>query len=193
LSYFDTPSIPTQAASRNWSLNAVQSLGKTWAIFGRANTARGAVYPIKSSYAVGVAMSDSVKRAATDQIAVVAGYSEVASPPVNPAGARDEKLLEVYWSWTLIGGLLLTPSAQVTFDPVPTEVRYPFHMKHGCWAGASIRARTAAAKKETKERGPDRDRRKGRTAQSTIGDRHSHNQRRKHCGGTYCTADAYLK
>jgi Carbohydrate-selective porin, OprB family len=101
----------------NWSLNAVQNLSKTWAIFARANTASGAVNPIKSSYALGVAMNDPLKRTATDQIAVAVGYSDVAPPPVNPAGARDEKVVEAYWSWTVFGGLLPTPSAQVTFDP----------------------------------------------------------------------------
>jgi hypothetical protein len=117
LSYFDTPSVPTQASSRNWSLNAAQNLDDTWAIFARANTARGAVYPIRSSYALGVAMNDPLKRVATNQLAVAVGYSDVAPPPINPAGARNEKLVEAYWSWTFFGGLLLTPSVQVTFDP----------------------------------------------------------------------------
>ena len=62
-------------------------------------------------------MNDPLKRAATDQIAVAVGYSDVAPPPVNPSGARDEKVVEAYWSWTVFGGLLLTPSAQVMFDP----------------------------------------------------------------------------
>ena len=117
LSYFDTPSIPTQASSRNWSLNAVQNLDETWAVFGRANTANGATSSIKSSYALGVAMNNPLERATTDQIAVAAGYSVVAAPPVNPAGARNEKVIEAYWSWTFFGGLLVTPSAQLTFDP----------------------------------------------------------------------------
>ena len=62
-------------------------------------------------------MNNPLKRATTDQIAVAAGYSMVASPPVNPAGARNEKVIEGYWSWTFFGGLLITPSAQLTFDP----------------------------------------------------------------------------
>jgi carbohydrate-selective porin OprB len=117
LSYFDTPSIPTQASSRNWSLNAVQNLDKTWAVFGRANTVSGATNPIKASYAAGVAMNNPLRRAATDQVAVAVGYSVVAALPVNPAGARDEKIIEAYWSWTFVGGLLVTPAVQVTFDP----------------------------------------------------------------------------
>jgi porin len=117
LSYFDTPAIPGRPSSRDWSLNAVQNLDKTWAIFGRANTASGAAYPIKSSYALGVAMNNPLKRATTDQIAVAVGDSDVAAPPGGPPNARDERIVEAYWRWTLLGGLLLTPSVQVIFDP----------------------------------------------------------------------------
>lgn len=117
LSYFDTPSHDGQAASKNWSLNAVQNLDDTWAVFGRANHASGAVGSIKASYAVGAAMNNPLKRAATDQIALAVGYSDLAAYPTNPVGARNEKIVEGYWTWTVAGGLLLTPSVQMTFDP----------------------------------------------------------------------------
>ena len=116
-SYFDTPSIPTQRASRGWSVNAVQNLSDTWAVFARANGASGFVTPIKSAYALGVAMNNPLQRAFTDQIALAIGLSNAASPPTNPASARNEKQLEAYWTWTFFGGLLLTPSVQVIFNP----------------------------------------------------------------------------
>lgn len=122
-SYFDTPSIPAQRASRGWSVNAVQNLSDTWTVFARANGANGFVTPIKSAYALGVAMSDPLLRASTDQIALAVGLSNTASSPSNPPGARNEKAIEAYWTWTFFGGLLLTPSVQVIFDPAlnPTK------------------------------------------------------------------------
>ena len=122
-SYFDTPSIPTQAATRGWSVNAVQNLNDTWAVFARANGASGFVTPIKTSYALGVAMNNPLKRASSDQIALAVGLSNAASPPTNPPGARNEKVIELYWTWTFFGGLLLTPSVQTIFDPAlnPTK------------------------------------------------------------------------
>jgi porin len=116
-SYFDTPSMPAQAASRGWSVNAVQNLNDTWAVFARANGASGYVTPIKNAGALGVAMNNPLKRAATDQIALAVGLSDAAGPPTNPPNAHNEKAIEAYWTWTFFGGLLLTPSVQVIFDP----------------------------------------------------------------------------
>lgn len=123
VSYFDTPAVPAQAASRSWSLNAVQDLDKAWAVFGRANGASGYVGAIRGSYALGVARNDPFARAPTDQVAVAVGYSAVAGPPVNPSGARDEKVIEAYATWTFFGGLLVTPSLQVIVDPALDPAR----------------------------------------------------------------------
>ena len=112
-SYFDTPSIPAQPASRGWSVNAVQNLNDTWAVFARVNGAIGFVTPIKSSYALGLAMNNPMQRAPTDQIALAVGLSDAAGPPANPPTARNEKAIEAYWTWTYFGGLLLTPSVQL--------------------------------------------------------------------------------
>ena len=62
-------------------------------------------------------MNNPLQRASTDQIALAFGLSDAANPPTNPPNARNEKALEAYWTWTFLGGLLLTPSAQVIFDP----------------------------------------------------------------------------
>lgn len=117
-SYFDPPDLPTRAASRNWSINAVPNFNDTWALFARANGASGFVTRIKDAYVLGLAMTNPLKRAATDQVALALGLSESANPPDTPAGARNEKVIEVYWTWTFFGGLLLTPAVQVIFDPV---------------------------------------------------------------------------
>ena len=116
-SYFDTPRLPAQPASRGWSVNAVQNLSDTWAVFARVNTASGFVTPIKNAYAFGVAMNNPMQRASTDQIALAIGLSDAASPPTNPPSARNERVVEAYWTWTSFGGLILTPSVQLVVDP----------------------------------------------------------------------------
>jgi porin len=132
LSYFDTPSIASQSATRGWSVNAVQNLNETWAVFGRANGANGFVTPIKKSYALGAAINNPLKRTATDQIALAVGLSVAASPPTNPSSARNEIVLEAYWTWTF-GGLLLTPSVQYISHPALNPTR------DAVWVG-SLRA-----------------------------------------------------
>lgn len=114
---YNVPTVPAQAASRGWSFNAVQNLNTTWALFARANHADAHLTPIRRSFALGAAMNNPLGRAATDQIGVALGISVPAPQPFNPAGARQEKVVEAYWSWTLLGGWLLTPSVQYVRDP----------------------------------------------------------------------------
>jgi hypothetical protein len=122
-SYFETPGIPAQAPTRGWSVNAVQNFNDTWALFARANGATGSVTPIKNAYALGVAVNNPLMRASSDQIALAVGLSDAAGAPTNPPNARNEKVVELYWTWALVGGLLLTPSMQVIFDPALNPAR----------------------------------------------------------------------
>src|SRR4030095_13609010 len=117
------PTTPPQSSPRGGSVNAVQNLNQTWAVFARANGANGFVTPIKNSYALGVAMNNPLKRSSTDQIALAVGLSQAASPPTNPPNARNEKPIEAYWTWTFFGGLLLTPSVQYILDPALNQTR----------------------------------------------------------------------
>ncbi len=116
--WYGVPGVPAQSpGSRGWSLNAVQNLNATWAVFGRANRAYDYVTPIRASYALGAAMNNPLGRSPTDQIGVAFAYSAAASPPTVPAGASNEKVVEVYWNWTFAKGLLLTPGVQYIRDP----------------------------------------------------------------------------
>lgn len=115
--YYEVPTIPEQSRSRGWSINAVQNLNDTWAVFARANGASGYTTSIRSSYALGAAMNNPLGRNSQDQIGLAFGYSQAAGQPTNPAGARDEKVVEAYWNWGFPGGLLLTPSIQYIIDP----------------------------------------------------------------------------
>ena len=44
-------------------------------------------------------------------------------PPTLPASARNEKIVEAYWNWTIAMGLLLTPDVQYIRDPAPDPTR----------------------------------------------------------------------
>jgi hypothetical protein len=115
--YYDVPTVPLQPASTGWSVNAVQNLNDTWAVFGRANGAWGFTTPIRASYALGAVMNNPLGRSKTDQIGLALGYSGAADAPTNPPGARSEKIAELYWNWTFFNGLLLTPDVQYIRDP----------------------------------------------------------------------------
>jgi hypothetical protein len=112
LLYYQSPTVPAQPRTKGWSLNAVQPLGDSWAVFARANRAYEFVTPIRASYALGIAMNNPLGRSTTDQIAFALGYSDTAPPRL-----RNEKILETYWTWTFGKGLLVTPAAQYIVDP----------------------------------------------------------------------------
>lgn len=115
--WFESPAAMQEPGSRGWSLNAVQNLNDTWAVFGRANAASGLTTAIRASYALGIAMNDPLRRSPTDQIGVAFGLSDPAGPPNYPSTPRGEKVLEAYWNSTFFGGLLLTPDLQLILDP----------------------------------------------------------------------------
>ncbi|MEO6566276.1 MAG: carbohydrate porin [Casimicrobiaceae bacterium] len=116
-SWFSTPAVPAQEASQVWSINAVQNVSEDWAVFARANRAIGHATSIRGSWALGAARNNPLGRNSSDQIAIAIGRSEVAAPPANSAGARNETIVETYWNWALPGALVLSPSAQLVLDP----------------------------------------------------------------------------
>ncbi len=122
--YYQAPTVPLQSRTGGWSLNAVQNLDATWAVFARANLAYDYVTQIKGSYVLGGAMNNPLGRSATNQIAIAFGYSDAATWPTNPSSARSEKIIEAYWNWTVAKGLLLTPDVQHIVDPALDPSRY---------------------------------------------------------------------
>ncbi len=113
LTWYDNPGQQGTGA-HGWSLNAVQNLDPAWAVFGRANGASGNTGSIEASYAVGVALNDPLHRSATDQIGVAVGLSR----PAGYTGAdSNETIVEAYWNWTFLGGLVFAPDVQYIGDP----------------------------------------------------------------------------
>ncbi len=118
LTYYQSPATGQQPATQGWSLNAVQDLDETWALFGRANSASGFTTAVGASYALGLAMNDPLRRSPTDQIGLAIGYSGPGSSAGARRGGGGEGIIETYWSWTLFGGVLLTTDAQLYVEPV---------------------------------------------------------------------------
>jgi carbohydrate-selective porin OprB len=123
LTYYDSPAGSQQPATHGWSLNATQDLDEHWALFGRANSAYSTTPSLRASYALGLALKDPLGRDPSDQIGLAIGYSEPGNPPAAPAGARSEKVVESYWKWKVLGGLLLTPDVQFILDPALDPAR----------------------------------------------------------------------
>ncbi len=121
--YYESPAQAQQPATRGWSVSAVQDLGATWALFGRANAASGYTTAIDASFALGFALNNPMGRSPTDQIAVAIGPSDPGDLPDSQAGSGSEKVVEAYWNWTLFGGLLVTPDVQLFLDPALDPAR----------------------------------------------------------------------
>jgi hypothetical protein len=97
VTYYTVPSVPAQSPkSHGWSLNAVQNLSETWRFCPRQQSLRLRDDDPRSR--AGRGDERSTRREATDQIGLAFGYSDAAPQPVNPAGTRDEKLVETYWN-----------------------------------------------------------------------------------------------
>jgi carbohydrate-selective porin OprB len=123
LTYYESPTGSQQPATRGWSLNAAQDLDKHWALFGRANSAYSTTASIRASYALGLALKDPLDRNPGDRIGLAIGYSEPGDPPAVPEDARRERVVESYWNWSVLGGLLLTPDVQLILDPALDPAR----------------------------------------------------------------------
>lgn len=128
LTYYQVPSVRLQSPKSNgWSFNAVQNLNDSWAIFGRANRASGFTNAVKGSYAIGAALNNPLQRSPTDQIGLAFGYSDLAKNASNPNQLSNEKLIELYWNWTIAKGLLITPDVQYVNKPAADPT------KSGAW------------------------------------------------------------
>jgi hypothetical protein len=86
ITYYQVPTVSAQPRSTGWSLNAVQNLNDTWAVFARANRAYDYLTPIRGSCAFGGAMNNPLGRGLSDQIGLALGLGVAAPSPTLPAG-----------------------------------------------------------------------------------------------------------
>jgi hypothetical protein len=117
------PSVPLQLTnSIGYSFAAAQSLGPKYGIFVRANYASGDAIPIRSSFGGGGIVNDPFGRHPSDQIGVGlflnkantsnVGVESVVTPRTTEYGA------EVYYKYTIVKGLQITPDFAVFINPV---------------------------------------------------------------------------
>jgi carbohydrate-selective porin OprB len=102
---------------------AMGSARRGKALFGRANSAYSTTASIRASYALGLTLKNPLGRNPSDQIGLAIGYSEPGNASAVPAGIRSEKVVESYWKWNVLGGLLLTPDVQLILDPALDPAR----------------------------------------------------------------------
>ena len=116
--WYSQPSVPMQpGASQGVSFNAVQDFGTRWGLFLRANTASGAVAPIRTSVAWGGIVNDPFGRHEKDQVGLGFFWNK-ANRSVEQDLAHDgEWGAELYYNYTLFRGLQVTPDIQFYFNP----------------------------------------------------------------------------
>ena len=117
LTLYEAPPIDGKAASKGWSLNAMQNLSDKWAVFGRANASSDDADNSKRSYGLGFALNNPLGRSADDQIGVAYGSLEEEVHIFHQTLKHTQDTLEVYWAISLLEGLLLTPDLQYIRHP----------------------------------------------------------------------------
>ena len=73
LGIYQASAIDGHAASRGWSINAMQNLSDRWAVFGRLNASHNEDDNSKRSAALGLALNNPLGRSAADQIGTAWG------------------------------------------------------------------------------------------------------------------------
>jgi hypothetical protein len=117
LTLYDVPAMEDKTASKGWSLNAMQNISDSWAIFARANASQDQANNSKRSYALGVALNNPFGRDAGDQIGLAFGSLNQKAHLLNRALEHKQDTLEAYCTINLLPGLFLTPDIQYIHNP----------------------------------------------------------------------------
>lgn len=141
LLWYTLPAVPQQpSASQGVSLNAVQNLSPDWGLFLRANHASGSANTIETSVAGGAVRNDLLQHDKQDQaglglfwsktnlatIAAVLPLDEFGEPqPVIQPVRSDEWGTELYYRFTAVKGLQVTPDVQIFFRPAFSRTANP--------------------------------------------------------------------
>ncbi len=118
---YNQPSTYSQPQSNTgYSINLMQNIDETWAVFGRVNWTSDAPDGIDASYVIGGVMNNPLGRNELDQIGVAYAYNQLNtdSNNGNTSFERDhESTLEAYWAWGISNMVTITPDVQLYFDP----------------------------------------------------------------------------
>ncbi|MBP5429300.1 MAG: carbohydrate porin [Elusimicrobiaceae bacterium] len=114
--YYAQPSVEEQPQHANgWSVNVQQNIGKSWALFARANGSTGGISGVKNSYAGGVALLNPFKRNSQDALILGMAYNRLSnSGQGDPAYMRpSETAVELAWVWGIGKLITITPDVQL--------------------------------------------------------------------------------
>lgn len=123
LGIYQASAIDGHAASRGWSINAMQNLSDRWAVFGRLNASHNEDDNSKRSAALGLALNNPLGRSAADQIGIAVGSLGQKILILRQPVRHTQNTLEAYWNVSLHDGWLLTPDIQYIRNPAFAPAR----------------------------------------------------------------------
>jgi hypothetical protein len=126
---YEQPFIPNVSnSSTGISFSASQALTEKWGAFLRVNNATGSDIPIMTSVDAGGVRNDPFNRNLLDQAGLAFGWNRTNQNFVGvlPGGVRPgEWVSEIYYRYTLVKALSLTPDVQVFWNPALTPSSGP--------------------------------------------------------------------
>lgn len=118
---YEQPAVPeVSTQSTGISFSASQKLSEKWGAFLRINHAGGSDIPLKTSIAAGGVRNNPFGFSPNDQAGIGIAWDQTNPRAVGmiPGGMRGgEWGSELYYSYTVIKGLSLTPDVQVFWNP----------------------------------------------------------------------------
>jgi Carbohydrate-selective porin, OprB family len=119
LLYYNQPGVSLQPLpSSGLSFSASQPMGDRVGLFLRANTAWQSSFAIQSSIAGGAVLNDPVRHSRHDQLGLAMAWNATNMSLFTGTFVRpSETMLEAYWSWAVVRGLMVTPDVQLYLQP----------------------------------------------------------------------------
>lgn len=115
---FNQPSVVEQPQTSNgFSFNWEQSLGDTYAIFGRISGVKNSPEQINQTYVLGGVVNNPLGRNALDQIGFATALNKANKDVVGDTARKYETVLETYWAWGIGNYLTITPDIQFYIKP----------------------------------------------------------------------------
>jgi Carbohydrate-selective porin, OprB family len=117
--WYAQPALPEEEtpSSSGLSFNAVQNIDAKWGLFLRANTATGAVNPIRTSVAWGAIRNDPFVHNPLDQLGLGIAWNQTNSAVLSEPARHAEWVAEIYYSYTVFKGLQIAPDIQAYPNP----------------------------------------------------------------------------
>jgi porin len=127
--WYSQPLIPQlPSAAQGVSFSAVQNFGDRWGLFLRANNASGAISPIETSIAWGAIYNDPFRHAKLDQVGLGLFWSKTNLSAVQLPARKSEWGVELYYAYTVVRGLQITPDVQLYMNPALAPTAGPAAM-----------------------------------------------------------------